>query len=291
MTTRPWDPANCETHEYANPAGETVRFRTLKGTVGRMMPPIVVTTLPAPGKAGSRYIGALHAERAVAVPVVVPGPLDGRPDYREWGRILDPMKGQGTLTVVEGEWAGRQILCVYEAGLDDLAESNRSHYPGTLIFRAAYPYWVDSVESSVQVGEEGDPVLWFRFAGSFPAFPLLVGASNTFENFTVTNTGDVEAWPVVTVLGPATDVEVINVTTGVRWKVMGEIPEFSTLIVDTRPGQKLVRIDGENSYSSLTDTSYLWPLIGGNNQIQMSAVGTTDDTFIRFAWRNAWLAA
>ena len=95
--TAPWIPSwtDCETHEYRNPDGETLRFTTLKGSVGRMMPPITVTTLPAPGKAGGRYVGALHAERLIAVQVVVPGPLDGRPDFRSWGRILDPQKGRG----------------------------------------------------------------------------------------------------------------------------------------------------------------------------------------------------
>ena len=195
------------------------------------------------------------------------------------------------MTVVEGDYAGRQITCVYEAGLDELAESHRSYYPGALIFRAVYPYWVDAIESTLDVGATGDPVDWFPFAGSFPVHPLMLGASDTFEHFTVDNTGDVEAWPVVTVLGPATDVTVTNLTTDVFWKVTGDIGDGSTLAVDTRPGQKLVRIDGVNAYSALADGSYLWPLVTGENQIQMSGVGTTDDTVIRFAWRNAWLAA
>ena len=291
LALEPWLPTDCETHEYANPEGETLRFRTLKGTAGRMMPPIVVTSLPSPGQAGARFVGALHAERIVALPVVVPGPLDGRPDYREWGRILDPQKGQGTLTVVQGDYPGRQLICIYEAGLDELEESHRTRYPGALLFRAAYPYWVDSVGSTVEVGEEGDPVNWFPFAGSFPAFPLMLGASNTFEDFTVTNTGDVEAWPLVTVLGPATEIEVTNLSTGVMWHVTGTVGSGSTLSVDTRPGQKLVRIDGVNSYSRLTDTSYLWPLVPGENRVTMAAAGTDETTIIRFGWANAWLAA
>ena len=90
----PWDPAaECETLEYRNPAGETVRFRTLIGTVGSFMPPIGVTTIRTPAGHGSHYLGSAHLERPVAVPVAIPGPLDGRADLRTWARILDPSVG------------------------------------------------------------------------------------------------------------------------------------------------------------------------------------------------------
>lgn len=289
--TLPWAPADCETHEYRSASGETLRFRTLKGTVGRMMPPVVNTTLPAPGRAGSRYVGSLHAERIVTLPVVIPGSVDGRPDFRSWGRILDPVKGPGTLTVVQGDWPGRQLICVYDSGLEQMSETDRLRVGGALIFRAAYPYWVDETETETVIGTREADVFWFPFAGSFAEYPLILGASATFEQFTVTNEGDVDAWPIVSVLGPATDVTVRNNTTGVAWAITGEIPAGSTLTVDTRPGQKLVRIDGVNAYDRLTDTSNLWPLVRGVNSVTMSAVAIGDDTIIRFAWRNAWLAA
>ena len=88
----PWDPApECETLEYRNPAGEVVRFSTLIGTVGRFMPPIGVTTIPVPAGHGSHYLGAAHLERPVAVPVAIPGPLDGRADLRRWARSARPL--------------------------------------------------------------------------------------------------------------------------------------------------------------------------------------------------------
>ena len=36
----------------------------------------------------------------------------------------------------------------------------------------------------------------------FPFLPLVFGASDAFSLFTVDNSGDVDAWPVITVYGP-----------------------------------------------------------------------------------------
>ena len=67
MTTRlhPWDPFDCETHEYRNPEGETVRWLTAKGTTGRFIPPIGITSVPIPISHGSRFFAAAHLERTV----------------------------------------------------------------------------------------------------------------------------------------------------------------------------------------------------------------------------------
>ena len=246
----PWDPAaECETLEYRNPAGEVVRFRTLIGTVGRFMPPIGVTTIPTPAGHGSHYLGSAHLERPVVVPVAIPGPLDGRAELRRWAQVLDPSVGEGTLTVVEGTWAGRRLRCVYEAGLDEWAETNRRVNAGTLLFRAAWPYWEDSSEFTVDVDQDDVLHTWFPF------LPLIFGASDAFSLFTVDNTGDVDAWPVITVTGPAEDVTVTNLTTGASWTVGGALLPGSVLVVDHRPGQKTVRVDGVNAFDRLAAVS------------------------------------
>ena len=204
-----WDPlAHCETHEYRNPAGETVRWLTLKGTTGRFMPPIGVTTVPVPAGHGARYLGAAHLERAVAFPVAFPGVFDGRNELRRWARVLDPAKGEGTVTVVQGDYPGRQIRCVYEAGLDELEETSPEMNPGVLLFRAAWPYWMDASESSVEVGQGDTETKWFPF------LPLILGAWDAFATFNVNNDGDVDAWPVVSMVGPGQEVTVRNDTTG-----------------------------------------------------------------------------
>ena len=277
--------AGCETLEYANPEGETIKFVTLAGLTGRMFPPIQLTSIPVPAGHGSSFRGAAHLERPVVTPVVSPGIFDGREELRRWARVLDPAKGEGILTVVEGEWAGRQLRCVYEAGLDQLEESARSPIPVTLIWRAAYPYWEDATESSETVVQDAVILHWFPF------LPLVLGPSDTFDSFYVTNEGDVTSWPVVTVTGPTVDMELRNDTTGALWHLTGTVAAGATLVVDTRPGHKTVDIDGVNRFGWLTPESSLWGLAPGENEVVVAGTSTTTATSVTVAWRQAWLAA
>ena len=271
------DPApGCETLEYANPDGDSIRFVTLVEVTGRMMPPIAVTSIGVPAGHGASFRGAYHQERPVVTPVAAPGVFEDRAELRRWARVLDPAKGEGTLTVVEGEWAGRRLRCVYEAGLDELAESSRSPLQATLIWRAAYPYWEDAVESSESVAQDATLHNWFPF------LPLVLGASDSFESFQVTNEGDVISWPVMTVTGPATDMEVVNVTTGQLWHVTGAVAAGATLTVDTRPGYKTVDVDGVNAFGRLTPQSSLWGLAPGVNEVTVGGALTTSATSITF---------
>ena len=284
--SNPWDPLDCETHEYRNPDGESVRWLTLIGTTGRFMPPIGITSIPVPLAHGARFVAAAHLERAVAFPVAAPAIFTGRDELRRWARVFDPAKGEGTVTVVQGEHAGRQLRCVYEAGLDDFPEvsGNRAN-PATLIFRAAFPYWQDTAESSVDISQGETETTWFPF------LPLTLGASDAFATFTVDNTGDVPAWPRISVDGPGSEVTAINLTTGKSWHVTGDIDAGSQLVVDTRPGRKLVTIDGSNAFDRLTPDSSLWPLVPGPNRVEVSMAITTPGSLITFVWRRNWLSA
>jgi len=283
---KPWEPIpGCETLEWRSPLGETVRFRMLAGAAGRLMPPIQSTTLAVPATNGSRYLGSAHLERLVTVPLPVPGSLTDRSELRRWAAALDPTKGEGTLTVADGTSAGRFLRCVYDAGLDELEEEHPDFNTGALIFRAAWPYWLDGAEQSVSVTQGTTLTKWFPF------LPLVLGASDAFASFVVTNGGDVPAWPVVTVTGPGTDVTVQNLTTGASWTVSGALAAGSKLIVDTRPSFKAVTVDGTNAFGRLTPTSQLWALAPGANRVQVSIALTSAASLAAFTWRNAWLSA
>jgi len=249
------------------------------------MPPVATTTLPVPGRNGSRWLGSRHLERIVTIPTVMPGTFTDRAELRRWAHVLDPTRGEGTLTIVDGAYAGRFLRCSYDSGLDELAEERPDFNLGVLLFRAAWPYWLENLESSVTVRQGSTVTTWFPF------LPLVLGASDAFATFTVTITGDVPSWPVVTVLGPGQDVTAQNLTTGQTWTVSGALAAGSTLVVDTRPGYKLVTIDATNAYPRLTPGSALWPLQPGPNRVQVSMALTDPTSVATFAWRNQWLAA
>jgi phage-related protein len=275
----------CETHEWRSALGETIRFVTRTEAQQRMMPPVSIATVRTPQVQGGQFREARHEERLATIPVVLPGPTDGRDELRRWARALDPVKGEGTLTVVQGAHAGRQLVCAYEAGLDDFAEEWPTLGLTTLAFRAADPYWQDGTESSLSASIDMTAFKWFPF------LPLVLGASDVFAVATITNTGDVAAWPIVTTTGPGTDLNVTNETTGLSWHVTGSINAGSTLVVDTRAGHKSAVLDGNSIFSRLTADSSLWPLVPGPNRITIGFAGGNTSSRVVFAWRNRWLSA
>jgi hypothetical protein len=282
----PWVPDGvCETHEWRSTTGEVIRFVTEVDAEQRMMMPVEIHTVRVPLAAGGRYRLSRHEERVVTLPVVVPGAQNARAELRRWASALDPLKGEGTLTVIHGPHAGRQLVCVYEGGLDDYEEPAGPFGKTTLAFRAAEPYWQDSTESSISAGVESSAVTWFPF------LPLVLGSSDVFASATIDNIGDVDAWPIVTVMGPGGDLTVENQTSGLAWQMTGTIDPGSTLVVDTRPGHKSVRLDGANVFRRLTESSVLWPLIPGLNRVAISFAGAGAEANVTFAWRNRWLSA
>jgi len=251
-----------------------------------MMPPVTIHTIRVPQAQGGRFRHARHDERLLTLPVVVPGAATGRDETRRWARALDPLKGEGTLTVIQGEHAGRQLVCVYETGLEEWEEEGyESLGLTTLAFRAADPYWQDGSESSVVATLNDTAFTWFPF------LPLVLGASDVFASITIDNVGDVDAWPVITVIGPGTEFTATNLTTGLSWQFTGTIGSGSELVVDTRPGHKTVRLNGANEFDRLTETSALWPLVPGPNRISLAFATVTAATTATFAWRQRWLSA
>jgi hypothetical protein len=288
----PWVPDTyCETHEWRSATGETIRFVTRVEAQQRFMPPVTITTIRVPQAQGGRFRMARHDERLVTLPVVVPGPTAGRDELRRWARALDPLQGEGTLTVVQGDYAGRQLVCAYEAGLETFAEEYPLLGLTTLGFRAADPYWQDATETTDVADINSKGYTWFPFAGSWAAQPLVLGSSDVFATLTITNTGDVDAWPIVTTVGPGTDLTLTNQTTGLMWHLTGNIAAGSTLVVDHRPGHKSARLDGNNVFGRLTDDSTLWPLIPGPNRVAIGFATATSASKITFVRRNRWLAA
>jgi hypothetical protein len=291
----PWEPIDdgCETHEWRSASGDTIRFVTRTGATARMMPPVSLTTIRVPQAHGGRFRGARHDERLLVLPIVFPGPqTTGREELRRWARALDPARGEGTITVVEGPYAGRVLVCAYEAGLSEMAEDNGQPLEvGNLAFRAAEPYWLDGSEQEVIASLGDEQNLWFPFAGTWAAQPLVLGASEVFATTVIDNPGDVDAWPVITVTGPGDSLVIRNDTTELEMEITGSIALGEVLLIDTRPGHKTVTLDGVNAFSRLTDESVLWPLIPGPNRVSIGYGAVTVASTVKFTWRARWLAA
>jgi hypothetical protein len=97
---------------------------------------------------------------------------------------------------------------------------------------------------------------------------------------TITNAGDVDAWPDWTITGPASVVTAINNTTGESFVLSKALAAGETVVVTTM--QPSVRGPiGENLVNALNwPGAVLWGLVPGDNNVSFSVAGASTGTSI-----------
>lgn len=273
-----------ETLEYVSADGLTARLVVERGATGRMMPPVDIWEDTVPLTPGSRYRGARHAARSFVLPLVIAGgTLYGRDQLRALARVLDPLRGMGRLRLVTGPGAGREIPCVYQAGLEALREDYPAWSRAAIMFRATDPYWTDQFDNLREFAPSNLLTEWF------PIFPLDLAGTNIRGEFSLTNSGDAEAWPRVEVGGYGQDFGFDNLTTGRTLQTLGAIPAGRRLLINHQPGARSVALDnGQNWFANLTRESTLWGLAPGFNSLRVRYITDTGRLVVR--WRLRYLA-
>ena len=110
---------------------------------------------------------------------------------------------------------------------------------------------------------------------------------------TVTNTGDVEAYPIWEVTGPGTPT-LANLTTGRSFGLATPLTAGETVTVDTRPTrQSVVDSAGRNRWPDLVTTSprQLWPLAAGRNALDLRLAGAGPTSTVILTYMRRWLRA
>jgi hypothetical protein len=256
--------------------------RALLGVSGRAMPPIDFTDFAARPNAGSSLTEIRHGAREVAVPVALLG--DVQAGVRTWSRRFDPVRGEGRLRA-RSTAGDRDLPCRYVGGLDGAVEDVPSLRRFVAVFRAFDPYWRDVNATQVTI-ERGELGLWL------PWPPVTVVSDDVFATVTVNNDGDVQAFPVWTVSGPATSVS-LTTDRGDALTVAFPINANETLTIDTRPGFKTVTDqDGNNRFSSLdVNEDSLFGFAVGVTQVSVSIVDPSPDSRVNLSWRRRYLSA
>lgn len=271
--------------EWIDVEGTVWPLVDLQGLGGRMMPPIDYSADVVPLMPGERVRQVRHAARQVVVPILLEGEngIDYRARLRAMARALDPARGDGALRSTDLEGTVRELVCRYVDGFS-LVENYPRHALPSLLFRAADPYWRDAAENAVDFGAVA--------GGSFfPIFPLRLSSSEVFSTVAIDNAGDVEAWPVWQITGPASAITLRNSTTDALLVLEADVVAGDSLTIDTRPGVKsVVGLSGANRFGDLSSGSSLWSLAPGVNAIQVEAGATTVDTRFALSYRRRWLA-
>lgn len=273
-----------ETIQFVDPNGAVTTLQKLRGATGRWMPDVQIDEQAVPGEDGARFRLARFGPRQTVVPILLDGATDVayRAAVRALAASLNPKRGRGLLRATF-DGAVREIDAIYVDGMG-FTEDFPVHGKPSLLFRHLDPFWYDSA-TTTQAFTSGTPQTFF------PIFPIRLSSSTVFASTTVTNTGDVEAWPVWTITGPGSGLVLRNLTTGkvlalTRTFVAGEV-----VTIDTSPGAKTVlTAAGASLFSSLTSRQF-WPLSSGANSIQVELSAATAASSVNLAYRRRFLSA
>lgn len=181
-------------------------------------------------------------------------------------------RAPGTLRVRYGDGDGREIDCYYEDGFGGQPGENWTYANPVLTLYAPDGYWraVDPLRV-VRQQSTGVP-----FLDPYPT----VSRGSVLGETVIDNPGDVVAWPTWTIVGPASQIEATNSTTGDAFTLTTAIDTGEVVTITTE--RPTVRDNaGANIVSALNwPSAVLWGLLPGSNEIDFTVTGAADGTRI-----------
>lgn len=284
---------------WITPSGETeIELGVSWGVTGRFMPPITFEEDEVPGQHGARMRSVRSGVREFTLPLWIGShPVTGahfadeaelRQGMRDIVNLMNPFAGAGTIKVYSPLGDIRQIRCYYAGGLemDETLGDNTgmTAQKAAVVFRAHDPFWTDGTETVIEYTTGPTPSF-------FPIFPVSLTSSEIFFSGNVENFGHVEAWPVWTLQSPGTGIVIRNLTSGKKTELATTLSPGESLTIDTRPGLKtIVKNDGTNLFDDLSNQSAFWPLLQGDNQIQVEMTDALETSVVRLSYQRKYLA-
>lgn len=250
---------------------QAVKLRA--GVRGFNMPPIDKFTLTTPALAGSRLRGWRAREREVFWPITIYKNTNAADwvehDSRFWAGMHPDREGVWSVTAPTGT---RRMRLSFDNDGDhamDMMPTLTGFQQYSLYLTAHDPYWFgdEQVRSWKQ-----DPPRDF-FGGPLAKAPAFhISSASQLASATMTNPGDVDAWPVWEISGPAS-----SVTVGVgdrRVTAPISIPEGMTLTIDTDPSRRSVLLGTTNMYGALSSWDFAPIPPGESRPLSLSMVGS-----------------
>lgn len=268
MSWTGWDGSEWD---LTNPSGGV--FLTTKGVEGLGMPSHLAWVGESPAVHGQYYRGHVVEPRPVFWPAYLysdKGTAEWLALDRAFWRSLQPGKhGQWT---VETPGGGRRSLsCRF---VDD----GRHAYPYDPLFRgwAAYgvsliadnPFWTgEPVRRTWSQGASTD-----FYGGAAKGPPFHISSGSQLSSATITNEGDLEAWPVWTITGPLTSVTVGVDGVTVQWTVA--LAAGDVLVIDTDPTVQSAWLNGVDVTDQLGTADFTPIPPGEDRPLSLTMAGT-----------------
>lgn len=173
--------------------------------------------------AGSRYRDFRAVNREIYLPVHIYSEGDSDAWVKHNRAFTRTMRAgtTGWLHIIHPDGSHRRIEARYDKGLEEAYEMDPAFFGWAtygIYLTAEQPYW-ESFEPVGDIWRSPDPVFFFG-GGSEPGYgpPFGISDEQNVSTATITNPGDVEAWPRWVYRGPAT-----SATVGVGGRTV-EIP-------------------------------------------------------------------
>lgn len=285
------------TWEWVDPSGVTRALSggaaavTVRQATGLGVPPIDLSEDKLTFTSGTVMRHAAIKSREIELSLLAQGASAAAmesvfDDLRRWfATANERSRTPGYLRLTRPDAVVRQIACYYAGGLDsDTALGTRIHQRTALRLLAPEPYWTDQADTEESYGTADSTTVWFPF------FPLNLGINDVLATPNIINSGDVDAYPVWTVTGPGTNPTAQNTTSGELWQLNMTLLAGETVVIDTRPSSlrgstpSVQDNYGNNRFGDLVNTSELWWLAPGENQVSLSIGNATVASSIALAY-------
>lgn len=196
-------------------------------------------------------------------------------------QLASMLQGPGTLVYADDVQSRTLREVIYETGIDGSGPGNLLARSVVVSLLALDPWWYGPPASQALATSA---VTTFDAAISFDSTTPFDGGGSV----AVAVSGDAEAYPVFTVVGPVTTLTIGS--GGLAWQIASPLTSSDSLVIDHRPSSRGPRKNsGPVDWSLLTESSRLWPLAQGLTAVVTGATGTSGATSVVMSWEPKYL--
>lgn len=269
----------------------TAGYRVHKGSRGLGATPRELITEDSPWLDGTSVEDDFALPRSIMLPMGINAVTrtDMLGQLREFGaamrtRAPGGKPAPGELELAQDDGRRFRVTCYYMRGLPDEETVDTGGDTNWVRFQlqllAPDPYW-HKAEPTMMRWQFGDPV---PFLGD-PFLPLRISASSAAST-TILNGGSEDAYGTWKVVGPGTDLTMLNQDTGEKTRIVETIPAGQTLTIVTEPSQVDIALQpsGTDWWGELVDGSTLWSIPAGKTNVALTLAGATSASSIELTF-------
>lgn len=263
-----------------------------KGLSGFGMPPVTHQSIITPSRQGSLVTSTRHEALVLSIPILALRPnVDSLLSLiRTLGKAVDPLSGMGKLVFKPQNSAVEFFIPAYYnsgATVQDLGNPSAGGLKTTLEFLCPDPYWRGTSGGYTWLGaaaNEGSH--WFPM----DPFPSLFSGGVIGET-TIVNSGDVETFPIWTIVGAVSNPTIQNLDTLETIAFSTTLAAGEKIIVDTELATVTKIAAGVETNAFPLMTSYdLWTIPRGTTNVAISMSDSTASSYISVYWMTKRLA-